>query len=148
MERRGQALYSKVAEMTESEGVKKIFRTMAEEEKLHENYLSEQMKHYKASGTFMSDVPGNEIADAVFDKRIRDEIGSAGFEAAAISAAIDMEKRSVEIYSQRAQESEDVDERKCYNWLAKFEKKHLSMLSEMDHDLLEKVWYDNSFWPF
>ena len=32
-------------------------------------------------------------------------------------------------------------------WLADWEKSHMTMLAELDKEIKEKIWYDNSFWP-
>jgi rubrerythrin len=79
---------------------------------------------------------------------MKSKISSAGFEAAAISAAIDFEKRAVEVYSRQADISNDPNERDLYRWLAEWEGGHLKILSDMDNELKEKIWNDNQFWPF
>jgi rubrerythrin len=79
---------------------------------------------------------------------MKNKISAAGYEAAAISAAIDMEKKAIEVYSNQAEISTDPNEKKLYNWLADWEKGHLKILSDLDNELRDKIWYDNHFWPF
>jgi rubrerythrin len=79
---------------------------------------------------------------------VKKKISAAGFEAAAIAAAIDMEKRAIEIYSKQAERTDDPNERELYQWLADWEKTHLKILNKLDEDLKEKIWFDNQFWPF
>ena len=153
MEHRGKALYTTVAEQTQSDEVRKIFAIMADEEQLHIDFLLKQFKHYKKSGSF--DVNEFEkgaavehIAGLILTDTIKKDISGAGFEAAAISAAIDMETKSIEVYAARAREATDPNEKELYNWLANWEKGHHKMLLDLNKQLTEQVWYDNDFWPF
>lgn len=152
MEKRGQAFYKKVANETENEDVKKIFDMMAKEEVIHEKFLMDQLAHLHNNHSFeLKDYPkesDNNIAELILTDKITSSLSSAGFEAAAISAAIDMENKAIEVYSKRAEETDDPNEKKLYLWLADWEKTHHKILYQLDQELKEKIWYDNSFWPF
>ena len=84
----------------------------------------------------------------ILSKEIRQQITAASYEAAAISAAIEMENRAVQIYSDRADASNDGKEKHLYSWLAQWEKGHLKFLAEINDELVEEVWYESNFWPF
>ena len=73
---------------------------------------------------------------------------AADFEAAAVSAAVAMEKNAIKLYSTRAAEATDPDEKALYEWLTRWEKSHLSFLAELESELTQKVWFDQNFWPF
>ncbi len=153
MEHRGKALYEQVASQTTNEDVRKIFNVMAEEEQTHIDFLQKQLKHYNKEGSFdanqLDNVPGHEaIANTILTDEMVKDISGSGFEAAAISAAIDMENKSVEAYSKRAQETEDPNEKELFEWLANWEKGHHKLLIDLNEQLTEKIWYDNNFWPF
>lgn len=153
MENRGKSLYAKVAEQTKSEDVRKIFDIMAREEQLHIEFLSKQYVSYQKTGKFdklsTEAAKGDDsIANLVFTDKIKKDISGAGFEAAAISAAIDMESKSVEVYAARANEATDANEKELYNWLANWERGHHKLLIDLNRELTEKVWNDNNFWPF
>jgi rubrerythrin len=153
MEHRGKALYTQVAEQTKCADVEKIFRIMADEEQMHIDFLQKQFANYKKTGSFdrndfETGDAGEQVVDLILTDRIRKDISGAGFEAAAISAAIDMETKSIEAYSARAGEASDPNEKALYDWLANWEKGHHKMLLELNRQLTEKVWYDNNFWPF
>lgn len=153
MESRGKALYLEVAEKTKSPDVKHIFELMAAEEQTHIEYLSEQYKSFSKDQTFMKQEFQNSdtddtIAKLILNPSIKEQISGAGFEAAAISAAIDMETKAIEIYSKWAKESSDNNEKALFEWLADWEKSHYEMLIKLDKELTEKVWFDNQFWPF
>jgi rubrerythrin len=152
MEKRGHSFYTKVAEQASDPEIKNIFLTMADEETRHVKFLSDQYIGYEKSRKFkkveLSDLAKEAFAALILTEDLKQKISSAGFEAAAISAAIDFEKRSVEIYSQQAAATDDENEKALYNWLSAWESGHLKILNELDKELKEKIWNDNQFWPF
>lgn len=152
MERRGQAFYAKIAEQTKISEIKEIFSFMAREEVLHEEMLNKEYLSYQKSNTFENlDLPKeneDSVSNIILNSDLKNKLSSASFEAAAISAAIDMENKAIEVYSERAKNSTDENEKKIYNWLANWEKSHHKILLDLDKELKEKVWFDNQFWPF
>ncbi|MBE0661961.1 MAG: ferritin family protein [Bacteroidales bacterium] len=152
LEKRGKAFYETVAEKTGDEDVRKIFSIMAKEEQLHIEFLAQHYKNYEKTGKFevVSIAPkaDESIADMVLSTEITNRLSASGFEAAAISAAIDMETKAIEVYSKRAKDSSDQVEKDLYNFLANWEKGHHKILHELNEELKEKIWYDNQFWPF
>ncbi len=153
MEHRGKAFYKKVAEQATNEDVKKIFNTMADEEQLHIEFLGKQFAFYQKNNKFESHFINTANADesivnSIMSDSIKQKISGSGFEAAAISAAIDMENKAIEVYGERAVNATDANERELYNWLTTFEREHHKILLELNKELTEKVWNDNNFWPF
>lgn len=154
MEKRGKAFYEQVAKSTDNEEVANIFTIMAKEEQTHIDYLSEQFKHFEENNEFKDeklmakDESSDAIANLILSGKIRDNISAAGYEAAAINAAIDMETRAINTYEQRAGEADDENERKLFQWLADWEKGHHKILDDLSKELRESIWFDNSFWPF
>ena len=152
LERRGKAFYAQVAGKSETTAVKEFFGMMAAEEDQHERILSEQYKAFQSRGKFIpTTLPEDETEKTVskiLTADLRDKITAAGFEAAAISAAMSMEERSIKIYSDQAQLTDDPQEKAVYQWLAGWESRHLDLLSKLDRELTEAIWNDNSFWPY
>jgi len=152
MEKRGHAFYAKVAEQTSYPEVKHIFLTMADEETKHIKFLSEQYISYEKNQIFqqveLPDLANEGFATLILSEEMKQKISAAGFEAAAISAAIDFEKKAVEVYSKQAETTTDTNEKNLYRWLAEWEGGHLKILSDMDNELKEKIWNDHQFWPF
>ena len=152
LERRGKAFYATAARQTESEAARKIFEMMAAEEDEHINFLSKQFAYYEKNKAFMK---VDEVADAddstvmeILSEEIKTQVNAAGYEAAAISAAMDFETRAVQIYSDRAATATDANEKEMYQMLADWEKGHHFWLHKINEDLREQIWYDNNFWPF
>ena len=151
LEMRGREFYQRVSKDSESRAVSSLFDIMAQEEGKHIEYLSRQFANFSAKGEFLQPELEGEDQTAVqeiLSSEIRSQISAAGYEAAAISAAMEMENRAVSVYSERAKSSDDPRERKLYEWLARWETGHLKFLSEINDQLLEEVWHENSFWPF
>lgn len=153
LERRGKAFYAQVAAVTAIPEAKEVFTIMAEEEQAHIDFLSDQYKNLLTHKTFskqrLVDSHANEaIVNKILSEGIKGKIEAASYEAAAIGAAIDMENNAIRVYSERAVESTDLNEKELYAWLADWENTHLTLLNEMNKQLMESVWYDNHFWPF
>ena len=150
-ERKGYAFYKQVAQQTTGKAVKNFFNHMANEELVHEEILSRQFKSFSEKNK-VSKEDFNQYEkfhgpiDAI-TADLKNEIESASYEAAAISAAMHMEKNSIELYLKRSQTASDPEEIKLYKWLAEFEQGHLDDLVDIDREIREKIWYDNSFWP-
>jgi rubrerythrin len=152
LERQGRAFYRKVAEQTNSDAVKRFFNIMAEEEMHHEQMLSQQFKALQETHKFDAESLNRASAGAgvsqILSEEIQWQISAATFEAAAIAAAMAMEKNAVALYAGRAEQTQDTDEKMLYEWLADWERSHLDFLAKLDRELTEKIWNDNSFWPF
>ena len=152
LEKRGHAFYHQVAEQASGKAVKQFFEFMAEEETKHIRVLSDQFKAYQDNNKFdpgdFNDDRGSDVASNVLTREMKAEIAAADFEAAAVSAAMSMEERAIKLYSDRAAEASDSNEKALYSWLAKWEMQHLKFLSDIDRELREEIWNDASFWPF
>jgi rubrerythrin len=152
LEKRGYSFYSTVAEQTKDPDIKNIFVIMAEEETTHVKFLSDQFTSYEKNHQFLKvalpDLAHEKISNLVLSDEIKKKISATGFEAAAIAAAIDMEKRAIAVYSSQAEAATDDNEKHLYAWLAEWEKSHLKVLTDLDNELKERVWFDSKFWPF
>jgi rubrerythrin len=152
LELRGKAFYTTSARETKSEAVRKIFTMMAEEEDAHIAFLSRQFSEYEKSGKFAKNTFEPPVDDSdtamILSEQVKKEISAAGFEAAAISAAIDFENRAIAVYQARANEATDPNEKEMYQMLTDWERTHFHLLHQIDEDLKEQVWFDNHFWPF
>jgi len=152
MEKRGYAFYTTVAGQTEDPGIRNIFMVMADEESRHIKFLSDQYLHYEKQHAFekvaLPDLSLEGFASLILSEEMKERISASGYEAAAISAAMEFENRAIELYSRQAGTTSDPYEKALYSWLAEWEKGHLRILSEIDNELKEKIWNDNNFWPF
>lgn len=153
MERKGKTLYETALAHATDAGVKAFFKEMSNDEQEHMNILEKQFKALMKDGKFMAggfeNDASKESAPDILDQNLKDRIKDAGgFEATAITAAISFEEKAVKMYAQRAEETDDPEEKKLYHWLATWEKTHLKKLLAIEASLMEDIWNDNSFWPF
>jgi rubrerythrin len=152
LEKKGHAFYSNVAQQASDESVRNFFAMMADEETRHIEILSEQFKSFQNDGSFKpgdyDETFGGEVDMKVITADFKKAVSAADYEAAAISAAMNMEENAVRLYSDRAAEASDENEKTMYEWLAKWERKHMRFLAEIDRELTQDIWHDNSFWPF
>jgi len=152
LEKKGKAFYEKMADQATNDATKGFFKMMAGEEENHIDILSAQYKQYQSSQQFSKisypEHTVDAVASGVLTQEITAKIAAAGFEAAAISAAMSMEERAIQLYSKRAGETWNAEEKSLYEWLASWERTHLELLSKIDRELTESIWHDNQFWPF
>ncbi|MCG6908608.1 MAG: ferritin family protein [Deltaproteobacteria bacterium] len=151
LEIRGKAFYEKAADGAEKQVVKDFFTRMAADEGSHVEMLSEQYKAYKKTGRFQPralDGSQEQVAAAVLTDELKAGIAAASFESAAVSAAMGMEERAIKLYSQRAEQTAEPEEKALYTWLAEWETGHLEYLAKIDREITEAIWHDNAFWPF
>jgi rubrerythrin len=150
LEQRGRSFYLKVASQASNGPIAEFFETMAEEESRHMQVLELQMQSI-AGGHGWKDHDADDgvaLSDQVLTDEVRSQIAAADFEAAAISAAILMEEKAIALYGRRAQEAQDPNEKKLFQWLSDWEKGHLTFLADLDRDIKARIWNDNQFWPF
>lgn len=148
LEKRGKAFYEAVAREATHPGIRNVFEIMASEEDGHVELLSDQYRRLAQGDTFAPLAQARrEVADLVLTPEMKQGIASAGYEAAAISAAMGMEQRAVDLYAERSRSATDPAERAMYQWLADWEKTHLNLLTDLDRELQQAVWHDQGFWP-
>ena len=152
MERQGKSLYETARDKADDETVKNFFDDLANEEAQHMNMLEAQFKSIMQSGKFaagMYETDGaGDTPPAILTQDLADKINAAGFEATAITAAVAFEQKAVKLYGERAETTTDPEEKKLYQWLSAWEQTHLKKLLTLQEDLNQRIWEDNSFWPF
>ncbi|MCI0514872.1 ferritin family protein, partial [candidate division KSB1 bacterium] len=135
LERKGRAFYEHAAQQIQEPMVKKVFEMMAKEEKSHVEILTRQYTNLVRDGKLREihyDTQPLEILGKILTAEVKNEISAAGFEAAAVSAAIGMEDRAVRYYSEQVGKAVDTIEKELFTWLANWEKGHLKMLMALD----------------
>ena len=150
LENRGQVLYRSVAKKTESDTVRDVFIKMAEEEAKHEEALNLHYSSLVSTGKLAALGKLGQVDDhtaEILTDRVRKEIKAAGYEAAAIAAAIALEKEAERFYLEKRDSAESEVERELFDWLATWEHGHMELLASMDRALMEDIWFENSFWP-
>jgi rubrerythrin len=139
-----------VTTTTEVEGVKELFKMLVREEEKHIDLLTRQysliLKGQTLEAADLEQDDATVTATVISDDVVK-EVHGASYEAAVISAALELEKNAVNFYSKQAEEAESEAEKHLYRWLTRWEKTHMMMLAELDSEIREQIWYDNQFWP-
>jgi rubrerythrin len=150
LEHRGKSLYESAVKNTQIGPVKDLFEFLALEEDKHIELLEKQFKRITKNEEIILDESGlseSKGAGKIITSEIVNRVTGAGYEAAIIGAALEFEKKAVDYYSTHAASAKSKGEQKLYDWLAEWEKGHMIMLAELDKEIKEQIWYDNSFWP-
>jgi rubrerythrin len=127
LERKGSKFYSEAERKTENETGKKMFRQLAKEEEEHIESLTEMFRNLYPEKPF-KDIPLFEI-----------EISEYSGEVEALKIAIDMEKQSIQFYSDWTEGNLEP----LFKELIEFEKVHLELLeAELDYVRKTGFWFD------
>ncbi len=148
LERRAQAFYGSVSGQSSDENIKGVFSHMAQEEGVHAKFIETHLRSLQETGSFADlDTYGDALGN-VLDAKTRVDIITAGYEDAAILAAIALEEKAIAFYTEQEEKAAEPEEKQFFRWLSDWEQQHLAELQEMDNLLREKIWNDSNFWPF
>jgi len=149
LEYKGKDLYQSVIDTSSHAAIRELFAFLRDEEEDHIKTLKNHYRQVARGQELHFDPPPEERErdHPVLTEKITAEISGAGYEAAVISAALELEKKAVEYYAEQAGSAPGPDEKNLFSWLSAWEKKHMMMLARLDDELKEKIWYDNQFWP-
>jgi rubrerythrin len=149
LEHKGKALYESVVKTTKIEEIKDLFDFLVKEEEKHIQTLEKQFSVISGKAQPIENFPIGELESTqkIITEKISKDVFGAGYEAAVISAALELEKNAVYYYSKHQESAETEDEKKLYKWLADWEKNHMQMLANLDKEIKEQIWFDNNFWP-
>lgn len=128
---------------------KEVFRQLADEEMKHVDFLKEmfvRIKSGKAEGMDKEldlDVPAPDSAKW---KKLKKDSGSIAV--AAFGIGINMEKASIEYYTNAAAKTQIPSAKALFETLAKWEKNHLELFTDEYEDMLQDWWSEQGFAPF
>ena len=164
LERDGYEFYQQVAERASDPHGKEMFLDLADQEADHlklllvEYQALEQGKGWlpyeEAMATVLPfdpadpDLPGEEPEDSlpVFTSDREISIES---DIAALDYGLETERITRELYAQGAEETEDDNARKAYEFLVKQEEKHFQILYKTREYLAQnETWWDSEEYPF
>ena len=150
LEYKGKNLYESAVKTAKNDEVKVLFQRLVDEEKSHIDLLKKQyslvLKDQDFNNEDLKKVKST-FSDAIIDKNIIDKVSGAGYEAAVIAAALELEKNAVRYYTVLASRSFVKEEKEFFQWMAKWETSHMSLLAKIDSEIKEKIWFDSQFWP-
>ncbi|MDP8265901.1 MAG: ferritin family protein [Candidatus Aceula meridiana] len=144
VELRGQELYKDFEKSAPNQGMKTIFRMLHDQEKKHFETF-QRMKEKKdiefSQDSFLDDVKN------IFTgwKENKDKIDFSLLQADVYRKALDLEKKSIDFYKDKAKESNDANEKEIFDKIAKEEKTHFDIIENMiDFITKPERWVENA----
>ena len=149
----GYHFYQMAAQNTKDAQGQEAFKSLAEDERDHFNFLKAQRDAIAETGTLASDITLGEPKPftgdhPIFSKEVKTRVGGAHYEMTALGIGIQLEKSAVDFYRGEAEATEDPGIKKFYLELMKWEQGHLEALSRQADDLQKDYWAEAGFAPF
>ncbi|QIB70045.1 ferritin family protein [Aminipila butyrica] len=124
----GRNFYLQQAESATNNGLKSIFHTLAEEERIHAQILQNKAEalSYELVDTYA------EIKNLFLEiEEYRDLIALAPDAVDAYSTALENERRSISLYTEMLKEATNEEERQVINFIIEQEKGHEKMMEQL-----------------
>jgi rubrerythrin len=151
-EHEGFHFYSMAASGTEDEKGREIFLKLADDERLHAEFLKAQLESIVKTGRPNLDTvlgPKTEYhgTSPIFSENIRTRIATAHHEMTALSIGIQLELGAIKHYKQLADRAADPVVSRFFSDLAEWESSHYRALLDQQEVLKEDYWSSNGFSP-
>ncbi len=152
-EREGQHFYRMAAQITQDAQGRSVFEELAEDERIHEEFLR---RHYDsvlkdgrlASGEALVAPAADRFAHPIFSADLRKRAAGAHYEMTALSIGIQLEESAVRFYEGEAKACENPAAKEFYKTLVTWEQGHLSALQRQADAMKEEYWGATGFAPF
>jgi rubrerythrin len=150
-ELRGYEIYKAAAERSTDPAAKQMFEQLAEDERLHKEFLEKNFKSVLESGEWavpatpenLSPLDHSDIINPEFLKRVK----GGSFEMAAVATGAELELSAINYYKQAAEDCPDAESAKVFKFLAEWEADHLEHLSDLEARLKDHYFADLGFTP-
>ncbi|OEG63611.1 rubrerythrin [Halanaerobium saccharolyticum] len=140
--------YEECAANTSHEDLKKVFLELAEEEKKHENIVR-QLKENKEVDEVESGIlpKAKEAFDKIADNMPTGDDVMPEEQVDVYKKAIDLERKSYEFYTEKAEESDSELVKKTFKRLAEEEKKHEKIMDNIT-EMVDRpnTWLEDAEW--
>ena len=152
-ERDGSSFYLMAAQTCKDPTGKQVFKSLAQEEMDHQEYLSAQHQSVLATGQLDRSLKlGSRVAltgeSPIFSPQIKERIKDAHFEMSALSIGIQLEQSAIEHYSRAADAAEDPAVAEFFRELVRWETGHHQALLRQQELLKEDYWSSGGYCPF
>ena len=135
LEKDGQAFYLQAAEKVQDERCKRTFRSLADDERLHQEMIQRQLHAVEGEGNYVL-LPDVTVARIDLGERLfppsgeemQAKLARAFDELSALQVALENEIKSYDLYRHAAAETADAAGQQMYGWLASAERTHFNML--------------------
>lgn len=149
----GRSFYLMAAQSTADPNGKQVFERMADEERLHAEYLRAQYRSLSETGRVdsaatLGATPDWKAFGSIFSADLKQRAAKAHFEMAALSIASQLEADAQRFYRGQADAAADPAVKAFYRQLADWESGHYHALLSEQQALQEEYWAANEFSPF
>ncbi len=142
-EKKAEAFYRDLAAKSKSEGLKNIYTRLADAETRHYGVV----KHMKENEIIDSDTDILNDVGTIFNKmsRNKDELLSLDRQQVQVyEKARDIEKESIDLYTEKARETDNPEHKKIFQKLADQEKIHYAIVDQLvSIVILPEQWIEN-----
>ena len=135
LEQDGRTFYLKAAKETLDPTGKKMFQSLADDERMHAEMIQRQLHSVEGDGVYVLlpdlEAPDIDLGNKLFppDKaKIEAKVGDNPSDVDAIFIALENETKSYNLYAKAAQETADEAAQAMYTWLAGAERTHFDLL--------------------
>lgn len=146
MEKDGESYYRDLAIRTDNVGLKNILCSLADAEVKHYKILQKMKAHEEVQ------VPDTKILSEVKNifAKMKDEKNSSGIKYSEVDLykhARELEKKSLEFYSEKAEESNDQKQKNILLKIADEEKRHFTILENIINFISKpETWLEDAEW--
>lgn len=144
IEKEGEALYTEFAKTAPNKGMQTIFAELAEQEKKHFE-IFKKMKENQAAN--INETPFLDHVKSIFAewKSNKDKFNFNISQADLYRKALDIEKKSIEFYTETSKEVKDEKQKELFLKIADEEKKHYEvMINIIEFITAPERWIENA----
>jgi len=135
LEQQGREFYMRAAEETLDAKGQALFRSLADDEKMHAEIIQRQIHSIEGGGAYVL-LPDLTAPDIDLDAKLfppeqaklEAKIGVNPGDVEALHVALEIEMQSYDLYRAAAKDANDVAGKQMYQWLASAEMTHFNLL--------------------
>ncbi|MGQ9860266.1 MAG: ferritin family protein [Thermodesulfobacteriota bacterium] len=151
LEIHGLRFYQVAADRCTNRVAKELFQDLAQDELSHRAELERQFRHVlekeKAAPMPSAEAKDLRFKDPVIGADLKELVGDAWFDSAALSIGVMLEKKAMNYYRRRQRSVRDPQLEALFEWLSNWEKSHLNRLMALERAMREEIWNQARFWP-
>lgn len=154
-ELRGCEIYKAAAERATDPAAKEMFRSLAEDEEHHKQFLEKNFESLLSEGAWSVPATPENLSpldhSEIFTPEFLNRVKGGTFEMAVVAAGCELERSAIEFYKKAAaecEEEEDEESAKVFRFLADWESDHLKALSALESRMKDDYFTSQGFSPF
>ncbi|HHS96434.1 MAG TPA: DUF2383 domain-containing protein [Chloroflexi bacterium] len=147
-EREGKRFYEEAARRTSDPDGQRLFASLADDERMHERILQEELERVRAGQPPEPVDPGRPAAPLFSYERLAENVREHTTELSALRMGYLIERDAVAFYTHAAENAEDPTLKNLFERLAHWEREHQRILEEAYRFLAQQFEREMGFEPF